>query len=72
MTTNNLSNIGKVCPACARPIHRCLSCGEQFYPKRPEATTCSAACRAQRTYNRKNKLKSFAPGGADDAAGINA
>lgn len=65
MNTTRRHILDKVCPSCARPVHRCLNCGEQFYPKRPEASTCSNACRAQRTYNRKHKLKSFAPGGAD-------
>lgn len=56
---------GRACPSCARPIKCCLNCGEQFFPNRADALTCSPNCRVQRAYNKKNGLKSFASRGAD-------
>lgn len=64
MRANN-SNHDKVCKSCARPIYQCANCSKEFFPMRSDAITCSDACRVQRVYNRKHKLKSFAPGGRD-------
>ena len=58
-TGNQPNNIGKVCRTCARPIYRCLNCNKEFYPHRVDALTCGLNCRAQRAYNKKNKLKAY-------------
>jgi hypothetical protein len=59
------NDIGKQCRTCARPVYRCLNCNKEFFPLRQDALTCSPNCRAQRAYNKKSRLKTFADGGVD-------
>ena len=61
-TGNKPNDIGKQCRTCARPVYRCLNCNQEFYPHRADALTCGLNCRAQRAYNKKNKLKAFSKG----------
>ena len=56
--------LDRACPSCARPINRCLNCGEQFFPNRADALTCSPNCRAQRAYNKKKRPQVFCTRGS--------